>query len=84
MNGSKGWGAYSLSKAGLNMLLKVYAKEMPETHFTALAPGIIDTPMVQHIIKNVNDEIYPSVSTLEYFHRRVLFQQLPFAGSISP
>jgi len=41
INGSKGWGAYSLSKAGLNMLLSVYAKELPEIHFTALAPGVI-------------------------------------------
>lgn len=65
VNGSKGWGAYSLSKAGLNMLLKVYAKEMPETHFAALAPGIIDTPMVQHIIQNVNEDIYPSAKRLK-------------------
>jgi len=47
------------------MLLKVYAKEIPEIHFTALAPGVIDTPMVQHIIKNVNDEIYPSAKRLK-------------------
>jgi len=65
INGSKGWGAYSLSKSGLNMLLKVYAKEMPEIHFTALAPGVIDTPMVQHIIHNVNHEIYPSAKRLK-------------------
>ena len=65
VNGSKGWGTYSTSKAALNMLLKVYAKEMPETHFTALAPGVIDTPMVRHIIENVNDEIYPSAKRLK-------------------
>jgi benzil reductase ((S)-benzoin forming) len=65
VNGSKGWGAYSLSKAALNMLLNVYAKEMPETHFTALAPGVIHTPMVQHIIENVNDEVYPSAKRLK-------------------
>ena len=65
VNGSKGWGAYSLSKAALNMLLNVYAKEMPETHFTALAPGVIHTPMVQHILENVNDEVYPSARRLK-------------------
>ena len=65
INGSKGWGAYSLSKAGLNMLLSVYAKELPEIHFTALAPGVIHTPMVQHIIDEVNDEIYPSAKQLK-------------------
>ena len=65
VNGSKGWGAYSLSKSGLNMLLNVYAKELPEIHFTALAPGVIHTPMVQHIIDEVNDEIYPSAKQLK-------------------
>ena len=65
INGSKGWGAYSLSKAGLNMLLSVYAKEFPEIHFTALAPGIIDTPMVRHIINKINEHEFPSVKTLK-------------------
>ncbi len=65
VNGSKGWGSYSLSKAGLNMLLKVYAKELPDIHFTALAPGVIRTPMVQHIIDEVDDEIYPSAKRLK-------------------
>ncbi len=65
VNGSKGWGAYSLSKAGFNMLLNLYAKELPEIHFTALAPGIIDTPMVQHIINNVNEEEFPSAKKLK-------------------
>ena len=65
VNGSKGWGAYSLSKAGLNMLLSVYAKELPETHFTALAPGVIDTPMVRHIIDKVDDHTFPSAKKLK-------------------
>jgi len=65
VNGSKGWGAYSLSKAGLNMLLSVYAKELPDIHFTALAPGIIDTSMVRHIINKVDDRIFPSAKKLK-------------------
>ena len=65
VNGSKGWGAYSLSKAGLNMLLSVYAKELPEIHFTALAPGVIDTPMVRHIINKVDDHTFPSAKKLK-------------------
>lgn len=65
VNGSKGWGAYSLSKSGLNMLLNVYAKELPEIHFTALAPGIIDTPMVQHIMHDVDEEKFPSAKKLK-------------------
>ena len=65
VNGSKGWGAYSLSKAALNMLLKLYAKELPEVHFTALAPGIIHTPMVQKIIDSVDEKNFPSVRKLK-------------------
>lgn len=65
VNGSKGWGAYSLSKSSLNMLLKLYAKELPEIHFTALAPGIIDTPMVRHIMEEVDDVVFPSAKRLK-------------------
>lgn len=65
VNGSKGWGAYALSKAALNMLLKVYAKELPQIHFTALAPGVVDTPMVQHIINDVDKTSYPSAQRLK-------------------
>lgn len=65
LNGSKGWGAYALSKTALNMLLSVYAKELPEIHFTSLAPGVIRTPMVQHIIDETDDKKYPSVKKLK-------------------
>ncbi|MGC9350850.1 MAG: SDR family NAD(P)-dependent oxidoreductase [Sulfurovum sp.] len=65
VNGSKGWGAYSLSKSSLNMLLNVYAKELPDIHFTALAPGVIDTAMVHHIIHNIDERKYPSVTRLK-------------------
>jgi NAD(P)-dependent dehydrogenase (short-subunit alcohol dehydrogenase family) len=68
VNGSKGWGAYSLSKSGLNMLLNVYAKELPDIHFTALAPGVIETPMVQHIIDEVDEEVFPSAKKLKSGH----------------
>jgi NAD(P)-dependent dehydrogenase (short-subunit alcohol dehydrogenase family) len=65
VNGSKGWGAYSLSKSALNMLFKVYAKELPEIHFTALAPGVIKTPMTDHIIEKVDDQRFPSAKKLK-------------------
>jgi len=63
--GSKGWGAYALSKTALNMLLNVYAKELPAIHFTALAPGVIDTPMVRHIIENVDDRKFSAAKKLK-------------------
>jgi len=65
VSGSKGWGAYALSKSSLNMLLNVYAKELPDIHFTALAPGVIDTDMVRHIIHTADKRKYPSVSRLK-------------------
>lgn len=48
-SGSGGWGAYSISKAALNLLLRVYSSERPESHFAAVAPGIVDTPMTRSI-----------------------------------
>ncbi len=65
VNASKGWGSYSLSKASLNMLIKLYSREMTETHFTALAPGVIDTPMVRQIIEEVDPVRYPSAQRLK-------------------
>ena len=50
INGSAGWGAYAMSKAALNLLLSVASKEHPGTHFTALAPGIVETPMIEQVV----------------------------------
>lgn len=55
-NGSGGWGAYSISKAALGMLLRVYARERPDTHFAAVAPGIVDTAMTRHIRDRSDDD----------------------------
>jgi NAD(P)-dependent dehydrogenase (short-subunit alcohol dehydrogenase family) len=49
-NGSGGWGAYSISKSALNLLVRVYAHEHPQTHFSALAPGVIETSMIHAIL----------------------------------
>jgi len=56
VSGNRGWNAYSLSKAALNMLIKLYSNEMPNTHLTSLAPGLIMTPMMEHILKNGDEE----------------------------
>ena len=61
-NVSRGWNAYSISKAALNTLTALYATERPETHFCALAPGIVDTAM-QEQISHVPDD--PRFSSLE-------------------
>lgn len=64
-NGSKGWGAYSLSKATLNMLINLYSKEMLETKILAVAPGVIETPMTDVIRFDVDDSIFTSAKILK-------------------
>lgn len=63
-NGYKGWGAYSLSKAGVNMLVNLYSNEMIDTKIIALAPGVIKTPMTDYIRFELDENIFPSVKKL--------------------
>jgi NAD(P)-dependent dehydrogenase (short-subunit alcohol dehydrogenase family) len=57
-NGSGGWGAYSISKSALNLLIRVYAHEHPGTHFIALAPGVVETAMIRYILARPEDPRY--------------------------
>ncbi len=65
VSGSRGWNAYSLSKATLNMLINLYSKEYTETHFCALAPGLIDTKMQDYIYDLPEEKEYPAVKKLK-------------------
>lgn len=65
IRGSKGWGAYSLSKASLNMLINLYSKEMLNTKLLAVAPGVIETPMTDIIRFEVDDKIFTSAKVLK-------------------
>jgi NAD(P)-dependent dehydrogenase (short-subunit alcohol dehydrogenase family) len=49
VSGARGWNAYALSKAALNMLINLYSKELPGTHFCTMAPGVIDSSMQDYI-----------------------------------
>lgn len=62
---SRGWAAYSISKAALNLLMGLYAAERPETHFSALAPGIVDTPMQARLAEQADDPRYPALQILK-------------------
>ena len=65
ISGARGWNAYSLSKATLNMLINLYANEQPQTHFCALAPGLINTGM-QEYISGVSEELdFPTIERLK-------------------
>ncbi len=63
VNCNRGWNAYSISKASLNCLLKLYAHEMENTHIIALAPGLVLTPMLEEVMKQNTDK-YPSVKRI--------------------
>ena len=65
VNASKGWGAYSLSKSSLNMLIKLYSQEMKKTKLFAIAPGVIKTPMTDIIRFEIDDEIFTSAKVLK-------------------
>jgi len=65
VNGSKGWGPYSLSKASLNMLINLYAKEMIDTKLLCVAPGVIKTAMTDFIRNEVDDTVYTSAKVLK-------------------
>ncbi|BCD68841.1 SDR family NAD(P)-dependent oxidoreductase [Nitratiruptor sp. YY09-18] len=64
VSGARGWNAYAMSKAALNMLIRLYAAEMPNTHLTALAPGLIQTPMMEYILTHADRERFPVVKRL--------------------
>ncbi|MDD3055626.1 MAG: SDR family NAD(P)-dependent oxidoreductase [Aliarcobacter sp.] len=62
--GYKGWGSYSLSKAGVNMLVNLYSNEMPNTKIIALAPGVIKTPMTDYIRFEIDENTFISAKKL--------------------
>jgi len=68
VNGNKGWGAYSLSKATVNMLAMLYAHELPDSHLAALAPGLVDTAMQDYLCdpSKVDEAQYPTVAKLRH------------------
>ncbi len=65
VSGARGWNAYSLSKAALNMMMKLYAAERPQTHFSALAPGLVDTAMQEAMRALPADARFPTVERLK-------------------
>ena len=62
--GYKGWGSYSLSKAGVNILVNLYSNEMFNTKIIALAPGVIKTPMTDYIRFELDENIFTSAKKL--------------------
>lgn len=65
VSGARGWNAYSLSKATLNMLINLYAKEHPDTHFSAIAPGLVKSKMQDYIYELPDNNEFPVVQRLK-------------------
>ncbi len=65
LSGERGWNAYAISKAALNMLISLYSEEIPETHFSSLAPGVINTGMQEYIYNLPEERSYPVMKKLK-------------------
>ncbi len=65
VNGNRGWHGYSISKAALNMLIKLYSREMENTHLISLAPGLILTPMLEKFVLSADENKFPSVKRIK-------------------
>ena len=65
VNRNRGWHGYSISKAALNMLIKLYSREMEKTHLIALAPGLILTPMLEKFVLSADENKFPSVKRIK-------------------
>jgi NAD(P)-dependent dehydrogenase (short-subunit alcohol dehydrogenase family) len=68
VSGSRGWNGYAISKAALNMFIRLYAAERPETQFISLAPGLIDTGMQAYMRSLDSDSRFPTVDRLKQAH----------------
>jgi NAD(P)-dependent dehydrogenase (short-subunit alcohol dehydrogenase family) len=62
--GNRGWGGYALSKAALNMLARLYSHEFPDTHISAIAPGLIDTSMMDYLCVEPDVEEFPALQRI--------------------
>lgn len=65
LRSSPGWGPYAMSKAGLKMLMDIYANEVSETHFISFAPGLVDSEIQDTIYAIKDTDKYPSAKTLQ-------------------
>jgi benzil reductase ((S)-benzoin forming) len=79
--GSRGWNAYAISKAALNMMMELYAEELPKVHISAIAPGLIDTNMQRYIAELKQDKRFPIIQRLQSARGTTL---MPTPSTIAP
>ena len=68
VSSTRGWNGYSISKAALNALVRLYAAERPQTHFSAFAPGLVDTEMHAYLRSVPADARYQGLEGLKRAH----------------
>lgn len=62
--GNRGWNGYSISKAALNMLVRLYAHEFPNAHLCALAPGLVDSKLTDYLCRVPDPWEYPAIQRI--------------------
>lgn len=78
---AKGLQTYSLSKSALNTLISFYAAEMSETHFTALAPGLIDSGLQEYISRLPYENNSAVIRKLKMMKKNGLLTNPKFAAN---
>ncbi|MES9993684.1 MAG: SDR family NAD(P)-dependent oxidoreductase [Candidatus Thiodiazotropha sp.] len=63
--GNKGWGGYALSKSALNMLGRLYAHEFHDTHIASIAPGLIESSMMDYLCSQADSDEFPALQRLQ-------------------
>ena len=63
--GNRGWGGYAISKAALNMLGRLYAYEFTGTHIAAIAPGLIESSMMEYMCTEVDSDQFPALKRIQ-------------------
>ncbi|WP_316366686.1 SDR family NAD(P)-dependent oxidoreductase [Candidatus Thiodiazotropha sp. CDECU1] len=63
--GNKGWAGYALSKCALNMLGRLYAHEFQATHIASIAPGLIESSMMDYLCTQADSTEFPALQRLQ-------------------
>jgi NAD(P)-dependent dehydrogenase (short-subunit alcohol dehydrogenase family) len=59
-----GFSSYAISKAALNMMMKLYAQENPSTFFAVLGLCFVDTRLSRHILNAPLEGDFPEIVAL--------------------
>src|SRR5690606_34256749 len=66
---SRGWAVYCVTKAAVDHYTRVLASEQPDTRNAALAPGVIDTGMQEHL-RGTSHQNFPVLDRFMQLHEQ--------------